>query len=375
MKKVLKKIVAQFCRLMVMLLDGNCKKREEKELYTYEKEIENLYKPPVYEFKPRLLCDDNKLDLSIIIPVYNSEKYIRECLDSIFKNVTSYKFEVIIVDDGSTDDSLKIVEEYKNNNLKILKQRNKGAASARNYALNYATGEYIAFIDSDDYVDENYIQKLLSEAKNKNCDAVRCGFYRKYDRKLFPYSMEYKYYEHGIKEDILKMESIAWGSVMKRNIFEKISFPDGYWYEDKIMNPLIYLQAKDVVVIPDCLYYYRQHEKNISKKVEHSTNYKCLCQYYLSRYIIEYVKKSGGAIDLVLKRVIMKDVGLISYTRFENLPISMQKKIFYLNASLVRKMNIKEEQISNKIEKYYLRCFNKDNFLMYYFVVRYDKWK
>jgi len=99
--------------------------------------------------------------VSIIIPVYNSEKYLRHCLDSI-TNQSFKDFEVIAINDGSTDSSLNILNEYKNIlNIKILSQKNMGVAKAREIGIKNSTSPYITFIDSDDYIDNDYLEKLV----------------------------------------------------------------------------------------------------------------------------------------------------------------------------------------------------------------------
>ena len=111
---------------------------------------------------------------SIIIPVYNVEKYIKKCLDSVFSQ--SYKdYEVIVVNDGSTDKSMDIAKEY---NVKIINQKNAGLSITRNNGLQIANGEYISFIDSDDWVDLDFLEKLYNTAKKYDADIAACGIKR-----------------------------------------------------------------------------------------------------------------------------------------------------------------------------------------------------
>ena len=114
--------------------------------------------------------------VSVIIPVYNTEKYLRECLESVISQ-TFTDIEIICVNDGSTDSSLAILEEYASNDkrIKVLKQKNKGAGSARNFGLKYATGEFLSFLDSDDFFENNFIEQMYSKAKETNADLVMCA--------------------------------------------------------------------------------------------------------------------------------------------------------------------------------------------------------
>lgn len=136
---------------------------EERELFN-ENEIQNLE-------------IDEKIDLSIIVPVYNSEKFLKRCMDSIVGQKTKYHFEIIAINDGSTDGSLEILEEYekKYNFFRNINQPNGGISKARNTGINNARGEYIGFIDNDDYVVEEYVEKLLERAYQNKADMVKCN--------------------------------------------------------------------------------------------------------------------------------------------------------------------------------------------------------
>ncbi|MFK4998687.1 glycosyltransferase family 2 protein [Bacillus sp. N9] len=115
------------------------------------------------------------IDLSIIIPVYNVEKYLKECLNSILDYNHSFKLEVIIINDGSTDNSDKIAKEYERNfsNVRVFHKENGGLSSARNLGIREASGEYITFIDSDDFIKNEGLEKLLEYAKDYNLDLIR----------------------------------------------------------------------------------------------------------------------------------------------------------------------------------------------------------
>lgn len=116
------------------------------------------------------------MNISIIVPVYNAAEYVKRCIHSIL-NQTYKKFELIVINDGSTDHSLDILQELLSHkkNIKIINQTNQGVSRARNIGISHATGTYIAFIDSDDYVDSNYLEKLISATDNGNIDWVISG--------------------------------------------------------------------------------------------------------------------------------------------------------------------------------------------------------
>ena len=121
--------------------------------------------------------------VSIIVPVYNVEKYLKRCINSLI-NQTLQDIEIIVVDDGSTDNSGQIIKEYqeKNSNIKYYKKENGGLSDARNYGMKYAPSEYIAFLDSDDFVDKTMYEKMYNKAIEENADYVECDFYWAYPK-------------------------------------------------------------------------------------------------------------------------------------------------------------------------------------------------
>ena len=118
----------------------------------------------------------NKPIVSVLIPVYNVEKYLKKCLDSVV-NQTLTDIEIICVNDGSTDGSLKILEEYRSidSRIKIINKANGGLPSARNAGLNAAKGRYVGFVDSDDYIEPNMFEKLVDVAEHEESEVVICG--------------------------------------------------------------------------------------------------------------------------------------------------------------------------------------------------------
>jgi len=196
--------------------------------------------------------------ISVIVPVYNTSTYLRRCLDSILEqDFTSY--EVICVNDGSTDNSLEILREYekKSEKIKVINQVNNGVAKTRNTALKHAKGDYLAFLDSDDFVRENYLSRLYDAAIDTRSDIVICNFYRYYEQINLAKPVFYKF-RRGVfnKYDILKglipdnlIHSYLWNKLWKREIFEDFnSFPDMKFEDLAIMSQLIYKADKIAVI-------------------------------------------------------------------------------------------------------------------------------
>lgn len=171
--------------------------------------------------------------VSIIVPVYNVEKYIEKCLTTLV-NQTLQDIEIIVVNDGSTDNSKAVIDKFLNefpNKIKYLEKENGGLSDARNFGMPYATGEYIAFLDSDDYVELNMYEEMYNKAKEENSDYVECDFIWEYPNKTkVDTGTEYS----GKKEMIVNARVVAWNKLIKKSIIEEnqIRFTKGVRYED-----------------------------------------------------------------------------------------------------------------------------------------------
>lgn len=219
----------------------------------------------------------SNIDISIILPVYNVDKYLNKCIDSIL-NQSFKNFELIIIDDGSTDNSSLICENYLNtdNRIKVIHQENKGLSYARNVGINLANGKYIAFIDSDDYIDVNYLEVLHSIIVNEDADIVMCDRIYVFENKIQFSRINSKYsIMHINKENIYKKMMLndgisfsVWGKLYSRKIFDSIRFIDGKLYEDIfIVNDIIESSDKIVVTTYNGYYYLKRKNSIMSSKM------------------------------------------------------------------------------------------------------------
>lgn len=215
--------------------------------------------------------------VSIGVPIYNVEAYLRECLDSIM-NQTFKDFEVIMVDDGSTDNSFDICQEYvaRDNRFKLIHQENKGLAGARNTCLKHMKGEYITWIDSDDVVDDNYLERLLEVQEKTGADIVRCVrklirdgnvyFINGYEDSfinedgIFDLSLETAL-ENGLSNYLGTIE--FWGELIPRRLYKGVSLSQGMTYEDQGNKFKLYFQSKKNVMVLEQLYSYRIRKDSI----------------------------------------------------------------------------------------------------------------
>ena len=203
--------------------------------------------------------------VSIVVPIYNVETCLRKCLESIAAQ--SYRnIEVIMVDDGSTDTSSEIAKQFSENDSRFVYyyQRNGGLSAARNTGIEKAIGEYIAFIDSDDYIENNFVEKLLSVAIEKNADFVSCGYYRETNTvEAIGYDCEETLSRTAAmavlgvifpKEYTLMV--IACNKLFKKTVFENVRFKIGKIHEDEYTIHRIIDASSVAVTIPDILYHY-----------------------------------------------------------------------------------------------------------------------
>ena len=211
--------------------------------------------------------------ISLIIPVYNVEKYLRKALESV-ENQTFKDFEAIIINDGSTDNSLKIILEFcqKNKNFVLINQKNSGPADARNAALKVSKGEYIAFMDSDDYIEPSFLECLYEAARKNEADMVCCNFNVYYPEKdisvFIPIHSFPGVYSKtkALKKLILDIGThyFVWNKLTKKELFfnNNIKF-DKMYFEDISISPKLFYYSKKIVFLSKVLYNYSSRESSI----------------------------------------------------------------------------------------------------------------
>lgn len=191
------------------------------------------------------------MKISVIVPIYNVENYIEECLDSLLKqNLSEKEYEIICIDDGSTDRSGRIAEEYgkKYEQIKVIRQKNGGPSKARNEGLKVARGEYICFVDSDDYLENGVLDILYNIAVKYGLDKLMYGYQRFEDGKERDYSIQSIIKEEDVLlfQNALKMDTckivpdwkVAWNYLIKSSIVKQynLQFVEGVIFEDEEFN-------------------------------------------------------------------------------------------------------------------------------------------
>ena len=214
-------------------------------------------------------------DVSVIVPMFNVQDYVAQCLDSLMPQAGD-NIEVILVNDGSTDGTLAVCEEYKKRypGLVIVCKENGGLSDARNFGMNYATGEYTFFLDSDDWLATDALSKMLAFLRKENCDMVQCAaFYVDGDnygydtRFVKPETPPYVVDRHTAIRMLLDqygMKNFAWGKLYKTELVKRYPFRKGVYFEDSYWQHFMVHNAERIGIMPEPLYYYRQRQCGIS---------------------------------------------------------------------------------------------------------------
>ncbi|WP_443863754.1 glycosyltransferase [Fusobacterium ulcerans] len=269
------------------------------------------------------------MELSIIVPIYNVEDYLEECLESLY-NIKNIELEIILVNDGSKDNSFKIMEKFKDmypEKTVLINKENGGLSSARNAGMKAAVGEYVSFIDSDDFIDVDEFERFFKEGQKDKLDVI-VGNMRYYTPEktgdpLFRSEM--------IKNSgILKGVDFFWELFQKPKCFREEVVDDIYrrefllkndiWFNENIVHedseftPLVYLKAEKVRYIDRAFYFYRQRTGSIMNKVSEKSivSLESICE----RFFDEYKKLGSVKGKEVLSALILSFYSVVVYKRY-----------------------------------------------------------
>lgn len=242
------------------------------------------------------------VNVSVIIPVYNVEKYLCKCLDSLLSQ-TLNGVELICVNDGSTDGSGNILEDYasKHSNVIVINQPNQGQSAARNNAIAHARGKYIAFVDSDDFVDSGMLYKMFRVAEDNDCPLVICDCLLYWPNKTARFNAARRLKEGVVYDETelykalldISLNTVVWGRIYRRDIWlqHNLTFPVGQIYEDILLSFQIAYSYGKAMFVKDFFYKYRMREGSSvatpsPKKVTELIN----AIYNVNQFVISFVK-------------------------------------------------------------------------------------
>lgn len=275
---------------------------------------------------------DEKVDLHIIVPAYNVEKYIRQCLNSVLNHSSKkYTYLVTLVNDGSTDNTQKIISEYEDNpHLELINQENKGFSGARNAALRKIKGKYVAFLDSDDCFDWTGVEKLLDIAFEKNLD-IAVGSYTTVDTHGNRRA-HYKRPDGNVTSKQLGGQ--PWAKIFKSYIFSNLCFPEKYWYEDSIFSQIVYPKVLLKQGISENTYFYRTHPASIS--ATNHTKMKSIDSFWITEQLFYERKKLDIQITQDYYDYILHMVYL-TFVRIRLQSYEVKKSVFILFVDFINR--------------------------------------
>ena len=250
--------------------------------------------------------------ISVIVPVYKVEPYLRECVDSIL-NQTFSDFELILVDDGSSDNCPKICDEYalKDSRIVVIHKENGGLSSARNAGIAIAKGKYLSFIDSDDYVESTFLERLVNAQIKYNADLVICSHkvtnskngitskIREYNQIVLD---KYTFWHH--KFNMEADNVVAWNKLYKKELFNNVRYPEGKIREDEFVIHRITDRCNRIVYLPSALYIYRQNSASIMNNTDNQNKY------------IDYLEAIADRISFQCKKNYPQEIIYLSFNNF-----------------------------------------------------------
>lgn len=312
--------------------------------------------------------------VSIIVPVYNVEKYLRRCLDSL-NNQTLEEIEIIMVNDGSTDSSAEICKEYLKDNkkFKYVEQSNQGLSGARNSGIKIATGEYLGFVDSDDFVTDDMFEVLYNNAIKFNVDISACGhmsYFENGNIKINTKKYIKKRYTRAEALDLFLIQElfdvVAWNKIYKREIFNETEYPIGKIYEDIQTTYKLIDKSNGVYLDSTPKYYYFQRINSISHSsfdkrmfwiIEGINDYKKICANSvrfkneivgeIRWYLVIYNKMIQSniidkEIEKNIKEMIKNNLGKIIFNRYNGLVRKIQMLLFFISVKLYKKIYLRK---------------------------------
>ena len=272
--------------------------------------------------------------ISIIVPVYNTEKFLEKCLNSLI-NQTLKDIEIICINDGSTDKSLQILEKFANKDkrIQIINQTNSGLSVARNIGIKKAKGEYIGFVDSDDWVDLNFFEQLYINVKKYNADIGAAGIKR-------VRSYKWKYHIKLEKEEVIQdtnkkfkkcdvpEKCYVWNKIYKLSELQKlnINFEPNVYFEDRLFTAQVLINLKTLVTVPDIYYNYWTNPNSIVKT---KSKKKSKDSQYTKEKLMKYLKENNVNLDHYYTQI--KKFKFLGLTFLKIKYYKYKKELIFLN--------------------------------------------
>lgn len=263
-------------------------------------------------------------DLTVVVPVYNTDKYVGECLDSILGQDMDCSMEIVVVNDGSTDNSLEVIEDRacRDSRVRVIDQENKGFSGARNVGIDQARGGVLCFVDSDDVLAPGHLRALWNGLEESGADYVS-GTYSKLSADGRVFGRVEKCRTHGA----------PWSRLYRRGVWSDVRFPKGFWFEDTVIAYCIKSRFREAFV-PDCGYLRRTHSASITANA--GTSPKGLDSFWIVREMLQWCKALGIPLESVYAQTI-RQFGPLLISRTGVLKEEQMKCMFVCCADLLKK--------------------------------------
>lgn len=283
--------------------------------------------------------DEINIMVSVLIPAYNTERFLKQSLNSIV-NQTYQNLQVVVVDDGSQDNTLSIAQQFAEEYsfVEVYHQVNSGVAAARNKLIAHAKGDYILFVDSDDWIESNMIEQMIEDLKKTHSDIVVCGYVKNKNQQEIICPVTNKNFIISGSENVIKsllyhkeLNGSLCNKLVPRKFYEGLSFRKDIWYGE---DCLFFWQALNkgverICLINDCYYHYRMNENSISHE---SFNYKKMSGHEVWRQINEDVQAKWPSLSkLGYAAYAISDMWLLFFASRENYPIDDNLRLYQKN--------------------------------------------
>lgn len=349
----MKKALAMFVRLLIRVFS----RYSMREALDYQSAME--YLNGLWPKRDSKLLDchkrsevDTDTSLSIIVPLYNSEPYLEELMNTLLNQKTNYRYEVVLVNDGSRDNTEKIIETIRNNNpdiVRVINKSNGGISSARNAGIEISVGKYICLVDHDDEISSEFVERMMSEAFSNDVDLLRC---------------HYRVYKEGKLVVADGCGGYVWGVAYRRNVFSRIMFPENYWYEDMIGLLINSIYDRQAVIEP-ILYTKHIRKSSASRMLWKKGNVQCLDELYLAKDIVDvYYSIAGNDISVRFYQSILYECTRQMFVRTLFLNVKQRKSVYVCSKHIIEELsNTQLYEELDDFHKRYIDDFKKNNFL------------
>lgn len=343
---------ALYCIIKVIFGKSNSEKPKHELEYFYPdtgskcKSFSFIYQEPT-------------VDLSIIVPVYNVSAFIDECLQSILSQKIDYSYEIIIVDDGSTDSTYDHLKKYSTyDNIYVFRQSNAGQSVARNYAIDHSGGRFLMFVDGDDVLIDGSINRLMNAAIDNNCKIAEGRVVNFTDiisedqiKDTQGKSNEILDY---VKEPnaFLPFNSYSVAKVYDRNLWENIRYPEGYIFEDVIIKFIVRRNAGKIAYIKDVVYGYRHHAASSSRG---GNPLKKMDSVLVLPHILDLCKTNHAPFDNIYYMLCLGHMGILNYVMSTYQNEEVQLACFY---EVIKQLNSVKEYRTDKMP-FFFRLLEK----------------